>query len=208
MRHRLLPTLLTALCSLPTMAAVVTSNACHAGTNRIFSVTTDDTPVCRLTGAGNINGKNKGDAGFIALGWAFVDSSGNTEGAHNGWLGSTGSLTSGLSGYFSINPAAWTTYDRVAIGFKSGEGGADPDWAIFELADHTVGGQWAITVATQELSHAILYGWGTALLRQPEVLPPPSNAQVSEPPVWLLSGLALGGLAWRTRRAKSARCDG
>ena len=201
MRRRLLPTLIAALTSLPAMASVVTSNDanCHAGTSRIFSVTANDVLGCLLAGPGNINGNNQGDAAFIAQGWAFVDAANNGAGAHDGWLGSTLSLTSGLSGNFSINPAAWTTYDRIAIGFKSGNGSSDPDWAIFELADNTLGGLWAISGAQQALSHAIIYGRGTAPTR--DELPPP-NAPVSEPPIWLLSGLALGGLAWRTRRAK------
>ena len=213
MHHPLLLAMMAGLASWqPASAAPVTSNDanCRAGTSRIFSVTADDAIGCLLAGAGNINGNvngnNQGDASFIAQGWAFVDASDNNAGAHDGWLGSTLSLTSNLSGNFSINAAAWTTYDRVAIGFKSGNGKSDPDWAIFELADNKPGGLWAITGAQQELSHAILYGRITALLPQLAVLPPPpSDALIAEPPVWLLSGLALAGLAWHLRRRPGRR---
>lgn len=207
MHPRVITALLAGLASLPLAAAVVTSNdaSCHAGTSRIFSVTADGALGCLLAGAGNINGNNQGDAGFIAQGWAFVDASDNSAGAHNGWLGSTLSLTSGLSGNFSIDAAAWGTYDRVAIGFKSGNGRSDPDWAIFEL-DDTLSGVWAITGAQQALSHVILYGLAAEPLTQLAVLlPPPSTALIAEPPVWLLAGLALGGLALHIRRKPGRR---
>ncbi len=211
MHPRVITALFAGLASLPLAAAVVTSNdaTCHAGTSRIFSVTADGALGCLLAGAGNINGNNQGDAGFIAQGWAFVDASDNSAGAHNGWLGSTLSLTSGLSGNFSIDAAAWSTYDRVAIGFKSGNGRSDPDWAIFELADDTVSGLWAIIGAQQALSHAILYGLGTAPLPQLAVLlPPPSTALIAEPPMWLLAALALAGLAPHIRRKPGRRPPG
>ena len=211
-RHPLLLVLLAALtCWQPASAAVVTSNDanCNAGPSRIFSVTAGVALRCLLAGAGNINGNNQGDAGFIAQGWAFLDASDTSAGAHNGWLGSTLSLTSGLSGNFSIDAAAWSTYDRVAIGFKSGNGRSDPDWAIFELADNTPGGLWAITGAQQALSHVILYGHGAAPLTQLAVLPPPpSTALIAEPPVWLLAGLALAGLALHVRRKPGRRQPG
>ena len=211
MHPRVITALLAGLASLPLAAAVVTSNdaTCHAGTSRIFSVTADAALGCLLAGAGNINGNNQGDAGFIAQGWAFVDASDNSAGAHNGWLASAFSLTSGLSGNFSIDAAAWSTYDRVAIGFKSGNGRSDPDWAIFELANNTPGGLWAITGAQQALSHAILYGLGTAPPPQPAVLPPPpSPALIAEPPMWLLAALALAGLAPHIRRKPRRRSPG
>lgn len=212
MHYRALPALIAALASLPAMGSVVTSNdaPCGAGTSRIFSVTADGALGCLRAGAGNINGNNQGDAGFIADGWTFVDASDNSAGAHNGWLGSTLSLTSGLSGNFSINAAAWSTYDRIAIGFKSGNGRSDPDWAIFELGDDTLSGLWVITGAQQALSHVILYGHGAATpLHQLAVLaPPPSTALIAEPPVWLLAGLALAGLALHVRRKPGRRQPG
>jgi hypothetical protein len=209
MKLRVLSALIAALASLPAIGGVATSNdaPCSAGTQRIFSIIAPGAVGCLLAGPGNINGNNQGDAGFIAQGWDFVDASDNNAGAHNGWLSSTLSLTSGWIGDFKINAAAWATYDSIAIGFKSGSGRSDPDWAIFELADNTLGGLWAITGAPQQLSHAILYGRGTPP-PQPEVLPPPVSALVAEPPVWLLSGLALAGLAWRTRRTQVGRNTG
>lgn len=187
-------------------AAVVTSNEadCHAGTGRIFSVDANTVLRCLQAGPGNINGNNAADAGFIASGWSFVDSSSGSGGAHDGWLG--GSLLGGLSGQFQINPLAWTTYDRIAIGFKSGVAQADPDWAIFELADHTTSGLWSIRGSNQALSHAILYGFGAP----PQLPPPPQPFQpVSEPPigalVWVLPMFAAAYLARARRIAAKAR---
>jgi hypothetical protein len=207
MSQNVLLALVVGAFGLPAAASVVTSNdaTCHAGTSRIFSVTANHALGCLLAGAGNINGNNLADAGFLAQGWAFVDASNDSSGAHNGWLALTGTLTSGLSGNFSIAAAAWSTYDRVAIGFKSGNGSSDPDWAIFELDDNTPGGSWAITGAQQGLSHAILYGRGTAPTPQPEVLPPAPNALVAEPSVLWLAALAMGGVAWRLRRRSEGK---
>ncbi|HEY5800208.1 MAG TPA: PEP-CTERM sorting domain-containing protein [Burkholderiaceae bacterium] len=112
---------------------------------------------CLLVGAGNINGNNQDDAAFLASGWIFVDSTDGSGGAHNGWLTITGNGTQ--AGGFSINGSSYLTYDRIAIGLKSGNGQLDPDWAIFELADNTFSGTW--TISSQSLSHAILYGRGT-----------------------------------------------
>jgi len=169
-------------------ANTIASDACAPG-DRDFSVTATTVVGCLLTGTGNINGNNQGDAGFIASGWVFVDSSDGNGGAHNGWL--TGSLSSGQSGSFSINPLAYSTYDRIAIGFKSGSGQIDPDWAIFELADNTLTGNWSIS--EQALSHAILYGFGT-----------PTN-EVPEPATGALLGLGMLGAAVVSRRKKQVK---
>src|SRR5688500_17625702 len=142
--------------SQPAMADLVTSDGCAPG-ERDFSVTANSVVGCLLVGSGNINGSNQGDQGFIESGWIFIDSSNGAGGAHDGWL--SGPLTSGLSGTFSINPLASAEYDRIAVGFKSGNGRPDPDWAIFELGDGTLSGSWAIS-GNQQLGHAILYGFG------------------------------------------------
>ncbi|KQP23368.1 PEP-CTERM sorting domain-containing protein [Pseudorhodoferax sp. Leaf267] len=165
-------------------ANVVTSDACALGA-RDFSVTANSVVSCLAAGAGNINGNN--DAFQQANpGWIFVDGSDNNGGAHNGWLTGSPSLTSGLSGTFTINALAYSTYDRIAIGFKSGEGQLNPDWAVFELADNTFTGTWSIS-GQQQLSHALLYGIGTPTL-------------VPEPGSLVLIGLGLAGLAAVARR--------
>lgn len=176
-------------------ANTVTSNeaSCFAGTNRVFTVTANNVNSCLFAGAGNINGSNQQDAAFIASGWIFVDASDTNGGAHDGWLTGAPSLTDGLAGSFNINASAYASYDKIAIGFKSGEGQANPDWAIFDLADFTLTGTWNIS-GRQALSHAILYGFGTAT-------PPCTNncgggssggdGQIPEPASLALIGLGL-----------------
>lgn len=165
-------------------ANTVTSDACAPG-GRDFSVTATTVTACLAAGVGNINGNN--DLFQQAYpGWVFLDGSDNNGGAHNGWLTGAPSLTAGLSGTFNINPLAYATYDRIAIGFKSGEGQLDPDWAVFELADNTLSGSWAIS-ERQELSHALLYGIGTP-------------TSVPEPGTLPLIGLAVAGIAVVKRR--------
>lgn len=177
-----------ALLAQSAVANTVTSDACAAGV-RDFAVTASTVVGCLAVGAGNINGNS--DA-FQQLhpGWTFIDASDNGAGAHNGWLSSQGSLTSGLSGDFIVNAAAYTTYDRIAIAFKSGAGQADPDWAVFELADNTLSGSWTISGA-QALSHALIYGFGT-----PTVV----VAAVAEPDAISLLGLGALLVAARRRR--------
>lgn len=169
------------------LANVVTSNdaPCSAGTARIFSITASNVLSCLTTGSGNINGGNGGqaDTAFVSSGWTFLDNTSDSGGLGNGWLtGSDNNLTSGLDGSFSINPSAFLSYQRIAIGFKSGNGQSNPDWAIFELAPNTLSGLWSIS-GQQALSHAMLYGRGT-----------PTH-DVPEPGVLALLGIALSAAA-------------
>lgn len=210
MPRRPLPNLALALALASTLAmpqlsaaAIVTSNQadCHAGVGRIFSVEAQTVLRCLQAGAGNINGNNAGDAALLASGWVYVDASNNMSGAHDGWLSANGSLTSGIAGDFRIDPLAWSSYDRVAIGLKSGVAQTDPDWAIFELADDTLNGLWRITGSRQALSHAILYGRGSLDLPQLD-LQAPQVGRVVEPPLWALTLLAAVGLMWAQSRRR------
>lgn len=167
MQARLLSVCAATLLASSVHANVVTSDACAPGV-RDFTVTANTVVGCLAAGPGNINGNN--DAFQQANpGWTFVDGSDNNSGAHDGWLSGAPSLVAGLSGSFAIDPLAYQTYDQIAIAFKSGEGQADPDWAVFELADGTLAGTWSIS-GQQALSHALLYGRGTPTREVPEPL--------------------------------------
>lgn len=168
-------------------ANTITSDDCAPGV-RDFSVTATTVVQCLAAGTGNINGNNDLFQQANA-GWSLIDDSDTNGGAHDGWLTGAPSLVSGLSGSFTVNALAYTSYDRIAIGFKSGEGQVDPEWAVFELADNTLTGTWSIS-GQQELSHALLYGFGT-----PTTVP--------EPGALVLLGLGLSILAAQRRRKQS-----
>jgi hypothetical protein len=179
------PAALTLLLGLSASASAIPVN-CPGSlptTDREFTLDTTPTAVCQAFGTGNINGNN--DV-VNQAGWTTLDKSDdNTTGILDGYLTITGSGTT--SGTFAINPLAWASFGSLALGFKSGEGQLDPDWAVFTLLPNATSGTWSISGA-QSLSHANLYGRDAA---------PPT---VPEPTSMLLLGTGLVGLATRLRR--------
>lgn len=156
----------------------------------VFSVTATTVVKCLFAGSdGNINGNtNDGGPGDIAMDNAGWDFDSNDQ----AWLtGTPVGLASGLTGTFAIAAAAYTKYDSIAIGFKSGQGQNDPYYAIFELAGNTLSGSWAINPGQNALSHALIWGKDNGG-------PPPTD--LPEPGTALLAGLALLGLAASRKR--------
>ena len=122
-------------------------------TDREFTVDTAPSATCFDFGTGNLTGSN--DV-INQLGYTTLDKSDDTTtGLFSDALTIVG--TGGSFGTFSISPTVLQTYSSLLIGFKSGEGLLDPDWAVFALADGVLSGTWAIS-GQQSLSHANLYG--------------------------------------------------
>jgi hypothetical protein len=145
---------------------------------RTFTVEANTVDKCLLAGSGNINGGegSGADDGLIAAGWTLA----------NSFLTFTG--LGALTGTFTIDSSAYSTWDSIAIGFKSGNGGLDPDFAIFQLAKDTLTGEWSIDpTKAGGLSHVLLYGKD------------PSN-NTPEPATAALIGLGLLGMAAMRRR--------
>lgn len=166
-------------------AGTVNCPGTAATTDREFQVTTAGDPVCLASGVGNINGNPMHDP-FLQANptWMFVDKDDSNNVLDFGFS-YTGDETK--SGTFTLTPEDGFKY---ALALKSGQGQLDPDWAVFELALGTTGGQWKIASGNQSLSHANLYKMAVSTVPLPASLP-------------LLFG-ALAGLGVISRRRKAA----
>lgn len=172
-------------------AATVNCPGTLATTDREFSLTTTPGATCLLFGPGNISGSPQTDPflkSTVGAGFQLLDKTDDTvSGLFPNLFNNPTSLNSGLSGAFSFNLPPLNNW-TFAIGFKSGNGQLDPDWAIFLLPDGVTSGTWAIS-GKQALSHVNLYG-----IQGTTVVPLPV------PIVLLGSALfGLGLLGWRRR---------
>ncbi|HYF58188.1 MAG TPA: PEP-CTERM sorting domain-containing protein [Burkholderiaceae bacterium] len=181
----------------PAQAAWVSCPGTAVVTDREFRLDTAPASICLASGNANIQGDNASQDQFLSdpafAGWSYLDK--DPGASPTGGLPESVFSFTGLdatSGTFSVAASLWATYADLAIGFKSGGGGATPTWAVFQLADGVTGGDWSILSpgnGQQSLSHAVLYGSG----RQ-------DTTTVPAPAGLALLGIGLAALVVARRR--------
>ncbi|HKY20068.1 MAG TPA: PEP-CTERM sorting domain-containing protein [Vicinamibacterales bacterium] len=123
----------------------------------------DAVATCFASDEGNLN-----DDEFAPT-WTLVDKDQDPDfaGVCESCLVITGVGTTG--GTWTISSAAWVGQTSLLLGFKSGAGQLNPDWAVFQLTGGALTGTWSIS-GQQSLSHASLFSQGTPVVPEPASL--------------------------------------
>lgn len=181
----------------PSHAVAVSCPGTAIITDREFTLTTDPGSTCLFYHDGspgsdsNISGNPSNDPflnSTVGADFVLLDKSDGPEGLFSDLLTISGQGSTSGTFSFTLPPIDnWL----FAIGFKSGNGQLDPDWAVFELPIGVTSGSWSIS-GNQALSHVNLYGTEINVIPVPAALP------------LAATGLTLFGLMGWRKRAKAA----
>lgn len=181
----------------PSHAVAVSCPGTAATNDREFTLTTNPGSTCLLFHQGgpssgsNISGNPSNDPflnSTVGEDFSLLSKSDGSDGLFPGLLTISGQGSTSGTFSFTLPPIDnWL----FAIGFKSGNGQLNPDWAIFELPVGVTSGSWSIS-GNQALSHVNLYGTEINVIPVPAALP------------LAATGLTLFGLMGWRKRAKAA----